>query len=209
VFVSQYVFYFGELGLRYRFPAEFCDYLAAVWLAHRMSSSSRLRQFNLPRWRKTASRCLTLVAAAPCLALGPHQLHHEIQVRVERTIRFEKYMSQLVPVARRNPERPIVVETSLVFVYEPSYAMPITLRYLGVSNPLYHRYSPKPDLVSEESPYMYRRLKRELTEISREGRFGYRPWPQDDESSLGNPIVVGLDSEEPVTKGEWMGRAPW
>ncbi|MCA9096908.1 MAG: hypothetical protein KDA36_00905 [Planctomycetaceae bacterium] len=209
VFISQYVFYVGALDNRYRFPAEFTWYLAAVGLACCMTRTARLRQFGLIAWRLSAWRTLFLLAALPVLNLGPHRLTNEIIIRVEQTKRFEQFLSQVAKVCRDDPSRPVVIEATQVFVYEPSYAMPILLKHFGVANPLYHRYAPKPDLISTESPHMYRWLVGELTEISRDGKFGYRPWPKDHEAELGRPFVIAMDADEPITSGEWLGRAPW
>ncbi len=208
VFVSQYVFYVGALENRYRFPAEFMWFLAAIAIAHCMTTSPRLHELRLIAWRKTAWRGLFLLAFLPCLSLGPHRLTQETQIRVDQTRRFENFLSQVAAACKLAPQRPLVIETTRVFAYEPAYAMPILLKHFGIKNPLYHRYSPGTDNTTTESPHLFHWLVDQLAKMSRDGKDGYLPWPTDD-SPLSTPLIIGLDADAPVTAGEWLGRAPW
>lgn len=209
LFVSQYVFYVGALQNRYRFPAEFTWFLALTGLGYFLTTSSRLRELKLLRWRAFAWRGVSVLALLPALVLGPHRLTGEVVVRVDQTRRFEKFLGQFASLCRQHPERPVVIEATQVYAFEPAYAMPILLRHFGIANPLYHRYVPRKDLTATESPILFERLVNDLTSMSREGKFGYRPWPAEGEAAWHHPFVIGLDSDVPVTRGDWQGRAPW
>ncbi|MFO1023027.1 MAG: hypothetical protein U0903_20375 [Planctomycetales bacterium] len=209
LFVFQYVFYVGGLENRYRFPAEFCWFGAMVSLAYWMTATPRLRGLEMSRWKKWLWRGVSLLALAPVLILGPHRLTSETIIRVNQTQRFEEFLSRFAKVCAVDPQRPVVLEVTQIYAYEPAYAMPIMLKHFGVTNPLYLRYAPGVDLTATQSQHLYDSLIKELTAISNEGRFGYRPWPAGKDATPANPLVVNLDADKAVTPGEWHGRAPW
>jgi hypothetical protein len=191
LFVSQYVFYSGQIPLgahRYDFPAQ----LAApgAWLTMAWFAAGCLGRSGLPHARLGGRALVLAVLATLAAANGFDVWRGQLRLAVEKTRSFEARIGALAVMAKAEPGRPILLTARNPDSIEAVDSVLVNLRLrFGVNNPIFLDYR-GPEGLAPELRHL-RNLDAELSRLSRDGS----AWlaPLGGLAAAPKPFGLGLD----------------
>jgi hypothetical protein len=191
VFVSQYVFYNGQILLsaqRYDFPALLTP--PGAWLAMAWLASECLRHAGGRTARRSAPVLLCAALAAFAAANGFDLWRTELRLALDKTQVFEARLGAVALLAKAEPQRPVVL-----YARDPdsSEAVDSVLVYLrkrfGVANRIFLDYQGPPGFAPNQ--IYLRNLDAGLARLSKQGSADLTPLDQLPPDS--GPLGLGFD----------------
>jgi len=174
IYFSQLVFYNGSWpnGTRYDFPGML--YIpAAIYILYIVAETIALEIPNIKYPRFVVK--LGWIAALTILIFsrGYQPIIEKIEYNVSKTTIFTNRLDKIVTLLKQNPEKALVLESGIVWDYEPIFSYERFLRAYGVENPLFvriHGYSPETETSDLEE-----QLASTLLNISNQGNALFQP----------------------------------
>ena len=153
LYLSQYIGYNGQwpTGYRYDFPGVFA--FPALVVISIIFATTVLRPFLR---LNAAVRGCALAGAAVAIAIAlvrlPFPISTAVAANIDATARFQKTLSELSAIARKDPQMPIILRANGAWTYEKIVSVAIYLHgYYKIANPIavkfYPDKNPNPQLL--------------------------------------------------------------
>ncbi|MFO1019471.1 MAG: hypothetical protein U0903_02045 [Planctomycetales bacterium] len=208
-YLSQYIFYSGDLNGRYGFPAEFAGYLMMAALAWSFTRSSLLREFANSRQRIWWRRAAVCVAFFPAFIFGPHHLPVDARKSIDKGIEVRHFVEMIAARCRQDQATPLILEAVQPYCCEQVLqGVPIALRQLGVKNPFYLRFDTPDARTASQFPPYFQKCIPVMQDVSQKGGYGFLAWPRKETLPFQKALIVTMDADQPHAPGEFLGRIP-
>ncbi|MFO1019187.1 MAG: hypothetical protein U0903_00585 [Planctomycetales bacterium] len=209
-YLSQYVFYSGNLYERYGFPAEYTWFLVIAGLTYRFTKRPFLSPWSSPRGRAVARRFAYTIAFLPAILCGPHHVAVDAKTRIEDTQTLKRFVDRVAEICKKDPTRPVVIEAVNPYSCEQALqGFPKALRHAQVTNPFYHRFTAPDEAATKKILPYFQACIPVMVDVSKNGGYGFLAWPKDEKQVLGKAVIITMDADQPQTAGEFAGRVPW
>jgi hypothetical protein len=138
LYLSQHIGYNGQwpTGIRYDFPGVFAfPALAVISLMFLIAVSRPYPLVNIPI--RGVAIFAALVSIVASFRAAPFPLANAAVDNISRTARFQKMLSEVAELARKDPETPIILRANGAWTYEKIVSVAIYLhQYYEVPNPI-------------------------------------------------------------------------